>query len=112
MGDIPETRYAKTVDGGHVAFQVMGAASGHPYAAYDVHAYWLAGGSEGWYVHVARNYKPSREQREPTHQDLMLGKFWTPQDAAFAAEIITRFMNGVFKDVDELISESRARMDS
>jgi len=29
-----------------VAFQVMGAASGHPYAAYDVHAYWLAGGSE------------------------------------------------------------------
>ena len=75
-------------------------------------AYWLAGGSEGWYVHVARNYKPSREQREPTHQDLMLGKFWTPQDAAFAAEIITRFMNGVFKNVDELIAESRARMAS
>lgn len=29
-----------------VAFQVMGAASGHPFAAYDVHAYWLAGGSD------------------------------------------------------------------
>jgi hypothetical protein len=33
-----------------VAFQVMGAASGHPYAAYDVHAYWLAGGSEHPYA--------------------------------------------------------------
>jgi hypothetical protein len=73
-------------------------------------AYWLAGGSEGWYVHVARNVRlPGK--REPVHEDLMLGKFWTPQDASFAAELVTRFMNGVFKNVDELIAEGRARMD-
>ena len=29
-----------------VAFQMVGAANGNPFAAYDVHAYWLAGGSD------------------------------------------------------------------
>ena len=33
-----------------VVFQVMGAAAGQPFAAYDVHAYWLAGGSEHPYA--------------------------------------------------------------
>jgi glycosyl transferase family 87 len=33
-----------------VGFQMVGAASGHPFAAYDVHAYWLAGGSDHPYT--------------------------------------------------------------
>ena len=33
-----------------VAFQVMGTAAGQPFAAYDVHSYWLAGGSEHPYA--------------------------------------------------------------
>jgi hypothetical protein len=33
-----------------VGFQMVGAASGHPFAAYDVHAYWLAGGSDHPYA--------------------------------------------------------------
>ena len=33
-----------------VAFQMVGAANGNPFAAYDVHAYWLAGGSDHPYA--------------------------------------------------------------
>lgn len=33
-----------------VAFQIMGVAAGQPFAAYDVHSYWLAGGSEHPYA--------------------------------------------------------------
>lgn len=33
-----------------VVFQVMGAAAGQPFAAYDVHSYWLAGGSDHPYA--------------------------------------------------------------
>jgi hypothetical protein len=33
-----------------VVAQMMGAAAGHPFAAYDVHAYWIAGGSDQPYA--------------------------------------------------------------
>jgi hypothetical protein len=33
-----------------VGFQMVGAANGNPFAAYDVHAYWLAGGSDHPYA--------------------------------------------------------------
>ena len=33
-----------------VVFQVMGVAAGQPFAAYDVHSYWLAGGSDHPYA--------------------------------------------------------------
>lgn len=35
-----------------VVFQVIGAASGQPFAAYDVHSYWLAGGSDHPYANT------------------------------------------------------------
>jgi hypothetical protein len=35
-----------------VVFQVMGTAAGQPFAAYDVHSYWLAGGSEHPYANT------------------------------------------------------------
>jgi hypothetical protein len=35
-----------------VVFQIMGTASGQPFAAYDVHSYWLAGGSEHPYANT------------------------------------------------------------
>ncbi|HET9344613.1 MAG TPA: glycosyltransferase family 87 protein [Candidatus Limnocylindrales bacterium] len=33
-----------------VIFQIMGTAAGQPFAAYDVHSYWLAGGSDHPYA--------------------------------------------------------------
>jgi len=35
-----------------VAFQIMGTAAGQPFAAYDVHSYWLAAGSEHPYANT------------------------------------------------------------
>ena len=35
-----------------VVFQIMGTAAGQPFAAYDVHSYWLAGGSEHPYANT------------------------------------------------------------
>ena len=35
-----------------VVFQVMGTAAGQPFAAYEVHSYWLAGGSEHPYANT------------------------------------------------------------
>jgi hypothetical protein len=69
-------------------------------------AYWMAGGSEGWYVHV--DAKRSGVPRD-THENILLGKFWTAADAAFAADLVSRFMNGVFKSVDDLVAEGVAR---
>ena len=70
-------------------------------------AYWLVGGSEGWYVHVARNFR--RPGEKPIHEDLLIGKFWRPDDASFAADLVSRFMNGAFKSVEQLLAEGRAR---
>lgn len=70
-------------------------------------AYWIVGGSEGWYVHVARNLRRHGEGK--VHEDLLIGKFWSPDDASFAADLVARFMNGAFKSVDELLAEGRAR---
>lgn len=69
-------------------------------------AYWMRGGSEGWYVHVARNV---RSERKSFHEDLFLGKFWSADDAAFAVDLLTRFMNGEFSDVQDLIARGTER---
>lgn len=73
-------------------------------------AYWLKGGSEGWYVHVGqRRWGGQAATEHALHEDLLLGKFWTPEDAAFAADLLTRFMNGEFRSYDELVAEGRER---
>lgn len=71
-------------------------------------AYWIVGGSEGWYVHVARNVRSSGE-RAVHHEDLFIGKFWDFSDAAFSADLLSRLMNGVFKNASDLVSEGIAR---
>jgi hypothetical protein len=70
-------------------------------------AYWVRGGSEGWYVHVAK-LTASNSGDSVRYEDVFVGKFWSRQDAAFAADLITCFMNGE-RQVDLMVDEGRAR---
>ncbi len=67
---------------------------------------WVPGGSEGYYVHVRKIVTPLSPhgiQNGPQQTSVrMLGKFWSPARAAFACDILTRFLY-VLQDPQTLI---------
>lgn len=62
--------------------------------------WWAPGANEGYYVHVDRLLMKGRQV---DHELAMLGKFWSPARAAFAADLLVRLFYGLFKDPNELI---------
>jgi hypothetical protein len=70
----------------------------------NVAVWWAPGANEGYYVHVDRELK---REREVVHELAMLGKFWSPARASFAAELLVRLFYGLFKDPNELLEGAR-----
>lgn len=71
--------------------------------------WWAPGSSEGYYVHVDREF--SRAAEGHRYERAMVGKFWSPARAAFASEILVRFFYGLFKDPNELLEAARKNYD-
>jgi hypothetical protein len=69
-----------------------------------VAVWWAPGANEGYYVHVERQIVKGREN---FFKLAMLGKFWTPIRAAFAAQFLVRLFYGLYKDPQELIEAAK-----
>jgi len=75
----------------------------------NIVVWWAPGGSEGYYVHVDREFSQAGERHR--YERAMLGKFWSPERAAFASGILVRLFYGLFKDPSELIEAARKNYD-
>jgi hypothetical protein len=74
----------------------------------NVAVWWAPGANEGYYVHVDRQLVKGRDV---TYELAMLGKFWSPIRAAFAAELLVRLFYGLFKDPNELLEAAKKSYD-